>query len=75
MKAKGAAQDSGAKGNDARIEPETEAMRRIAAVRAAISRIDEGRYGICLICGNPIAPARLAIKPEATRCIACLKRA
>lgn len=75
MKAKVAAQDEVAKGHDTQIEPETPVAQRIAAVRAAISRIDEGRYGICLTCGKPIAPARLATKPEATRCIACLKRA
>ncbi len=75
MKGKVAGRDGLAKGNDSQIEPETQVTQRIAAVRAAISRIDEGRYGICLICGKPIAPARLAAKPEATRCIACLKRA
>jgi RNA polymerase-binding transcription factor DksA len=44
-------------------------------VRAAISRVDDGSYGICRICGKPIAATRLAAKPEATRCSACAKRA
>ena len=77
MKSKIAGRDASAKGNASLLGPETQetqVTQRIAAVRAAISRIDEGRYGICLICGKPIAPARLAAKPEAARCVACLKR-
>ena len=74
MKSKVAGRDVSAKGNASLLGPEAQVTQRIAAVRAAISRIDEGRYGICLICGKPIAPARLAVKPEATRCIACLER-
>ena len=74
MKSKVAARDALAKGNGSQLEQETQATQRIAAVRAAISRVDEGTYGICLICGKPIAPARLAAKPEATRCFTCVKR-
>ena len=75
MKSKVAARDALAKGNDSLIEQETRVTQRIAAVRAAISRVDDGSYGICRICGKPIAATRLAAKPEATRCSACAKRA
>ena len=47
-------------------------VERIAAIRAAIARVDEGRYGICLTCGGKISPARLAIIPETTQCISCV---
>ena len=53
------------------LAQETLAVQEIAQVRAAIKRVDEGRYGICLGCGEPIAPARLAALPEATHCIDC----
>ncbi|HRE36354.1 MAG TPA: TraR/DksA C4-type zinc finger protein, partial [Sphingopyxis terrae] len=39
--------------------------REVAAVTAAIARIDEGSYGICTSCGKDIAAERLVAKPEA----------
>ena len=47
-------------------------MHEIATVRAAIGRIDAGHYGQCLSCGADIAPARLAVMPEATLCTDCM---
>lgn len=43
----------------------------LAEVEAAIKRLEDGTYGRCARCGNPIAPARLEAKPAARRCIAC----
>jgi DnaK suppressor protein len=43
----------------------------LADVEAAITRLEDGTYGRCLRCGQPIAPARLEAKPAARRCIAC----
>jgi len=40
-------------------------------VRAALRRIDEGTYGICLECQEPISPKRLAAVPAAALCIRC----
>jgi len=37
----------------------------------AIKRLDEGEYGICIDCGEPIASARLQAYPTAVRCINC----
>lgn len=45
--------------------------REITQIRAALMRIDNGTYGICSACGQPIARARLEARPIATRCIAC----
>lgn len=45
--------------------------REILQVRAALARLEEGRYGACVSCGEDIAPARLAAMPEAAQCIAC----
>jgi DnaK suppressor protein len=40
-------------------------------VEAALARLREERYGVCIDCGEPIAPARLLAYPTATRCIEC----
>ena len=33
-------------------------------------RLEEGTYGTCVDCGQPIPDARLEVRPEATRCVA-----
>lgn len=40
----------------------------------ARERLDEGTYGICEQCGNPIAAERLAARPVARTCITCAAR-
>lgn len=47
------------------------ANQEIMQVRAALSRIEDGSYGVCSNCGKDIAPARLEAQPMATRCIDC----
>jgi DnaK suppressor protein len=37
----------------------------------AIGRIDEGSYGKCLSCGNPIRRVRLEVQPFSKYCIRC----
>jgi uncharacterized protein (DUF302 family)/RNA polymerase-binding transcription factor DksA len=46
----------------------------IAAIDAALERLDKGTYGRCVECGTAIAPARLAHAPEAARCVICQQR-
>ncbi len=46
-------------------------LAEMGMIRAALRRIDEGTYGTCVNCGEPIAPARLEAVPHAARCIAC----
>jgi DnaK suppressor protein len=43
----------------------------LAALDAAMARLEAGTYGRCLRCGRDIAPARLAARPAATTCIDC----
>ena len=40
----------------------------------ALARIDNGTYGICENCGNPIGKSRLQVFPRATLCMACKQR-
>ncbi|WP_089943890.1 TraR/DksA family transcriptional regulator [Candidatus Entotheonella palauensis] len=49
---------------------DAEGHREIDMIRAALNRLDSGTYGICMTCGDPIAPARLEALPYAIQCIA-----
>ena len=40
----------------------------------ALSRIENGTYGVCESCGNPIGKARLQAFPRATLCMSCKQR-
>jgi RNA polymerase-binding transcription factor DksA len=40
-------------------------------IERALRRLDDGRYGICVSCGGPIAPRRLEAVPHAERCAGC----
>jgi len=40
----------------------------------ALERVEEGAYGVCEECGEPIAPARLTVMPEVTTCVRCQDR-
>ena len=46
-------------------------QQRLAAVEAALGRLDEGTYGTCVRCGEPIASERLGALPWASHCIGC----
>ena len=40
-------------------------------VRAALDRIEEGTFGVCLHCDEDISPKRLAAVPSTAFCIVC----
>jgi RNA polymerase-binding transcription factor DksA len=43
----------------------------IARIRAALARIRDGSYGICVQCGEPISEARLSVLPATPLCKEC----
>ena len=43
-------------------------------VEAAIAKLDNGTFGACEGCGNPIPPARLEAKPAAKLCMECASK-
>jgi len=45
--------------------------QEILQARAALQRIENGTYGICSSCGNPIDADRIKALPTALRCIKC----
>ncbi len=48
--------------------------RLALAIRQALQRIEDGSYGYCLHCEEPIALARLEARPQATLCVACQEK-
>jgi DnaK suppressor protein len=44
---------------------------RLRDARTALQLIDQGRYGTCQECDEPINPRRLAAMPSAVLCIRC----
>jgi RNA polymerase-binding transcription factor DksA len=48
-----------------------EVRDRLDALDDAASRLDAGTYGVCERCGGAIGDARLAARPDATRCVDC----
>jgi RNA polymerase-binding protein DksA len=53
----------------------SQARRNLAEVDAAMTRLDEGTYGVCERCGQPIGAERLEARPTARLCILCAGRA
>jgi len=45
--------------------------KELEEINYALKKIDEGTYGICEMCEDPIQEARLKIKPYAKYCIIC----
>ena len=43
----------------------------LAAIDAALKRIDFGAGGLCTVCGNPIPLARLRALPTTLTCVQC----
>ena len=43
----------------------------LARTERALAKLDEGTYGRCDGCGEPIMPARLEAMPDSVLCVAC----
>jgi DnaK suppressor protein len=61
--------------NDLAQEAADHNVAQMAIVRHALAKIEDGSYGECEECGNPIGFSRLQARPEARLCIACQTRA
>jgi DnaK suppressor protein len=49
--------------------------RSRSSIHEALEQIEQGRYGICMDCDEPIAQKRLAAIPWAIRCVSCQSKA
>ena len=52
-----------------------ELEQKIERLEDALERLDEGDYGVCESCGQPIDPERLDVLPDTTLCIRCARKA
>ncbi|WP_341976474.1 TraR/DksA C4-type zinc finger protein [Microbacterium sp. LWO13-1.2] len=58
-----------------RLQGLAEAARsELTQVDAALARLDDGTYGICTRCGQPIPAARLEVRPFAELCVPCAEK-
>jgi RNA polymerase-binding transcription factor DksA len=51
----------------------TSGLAEIERIRAALSRIAEGEYGVCVRCGEEISAERLDVLPATPFCRNCAK--
>jgi RNA polymerase-binding transcription factor DksA len=51
-----------------------QAREHLAAIDAALAKIDSGIYEICDMCGGPIGEERLAARPASLICVRCAGR-
>jgi RNA polymerase-binding protein DksA len=47
---------------------------KVAQIDRALARIEDGTYGVCESCGNPIGKMRVMAFPRATLCLTCKQR-
>ena len=46
----------------------------LAQTKRALARIEDGTFGVCTSCGEPIGKMRLMAFPRATLCMTCKQR-
>ncbi len=50
---------------------ESEAVEELASIDSALRRLDDGKYGVCMTCGDDISSKRLAVRPASLECVDC----
>ena len=48
-------------------------LDELRMIQAALSRINDGTFGVCVACGEPISNERLEVLPHTPRCRNCAK--
>ena len=49
-------------------------LERVNRLSAALDRLNDGEYGVCVECAERISPARLRAVPEVQTCVRCQDR-
>ena len=49
----------------------TQQQKELSEIENALRKIDNGEYGVCEMCEDPIGFQRLKVKPHAIYCIDC----
>jgi DnaK suppressor protein len=60
--------------NDLSREAAGHHAAEVQVLRHALAKFEDGSYGLCEMCGQPIGDSRLLARPEARLCIACQTR-
>lgn len=63
--------DNDVEGLDVEVATGAVQSQLLADVEAALNRIENGTYGDCAGCGQPIAEERLEALPQAPYCVDC----
>jgi DnaK suppressor protein len=45
--------------------------RTLARTERALAKLNDGSYGVCDSCGDPIGPGRMRALPDGVLCLAC----
>jgi DnaK suppressor protein len=61
--------------NDLTREAAGHHAAEVQVLRHALAKFEDGSYGLCEECGQPIGASRLLARPEARLCIICQTRA
>ena len=56
---------------ETRLALEKRVRDQLADIEHALSKFEDGTYGLCDSCGQPIDPARLEALPQANLCLSC----
>ena len=59
---------------DAEMSLANNSREMLIQVERALARLDDGTYGVCESCGQPIGKLRLMAFPRATLCLSCKQR-
>ena len=54
-----------------RLALENRIRQEISGIEHALEKFEKGTYGLCENCGQPIAPGRLEVLPQAAYCVNC----
>lgn len=54
---------------------ERQREQQISRIKSALARIDDGDFGYCIACDEPIAEKRLQLDPAVPTCIDCASKA
>lgn len=57
-----------------RLAVEKRVKTNLAEIEHALHKFEEGTYGMCDSCGQPIAPERLEALPQASLCVKCKEK-
>lgn len=59
---------------DERVQNHKASTQQLQDCEAALNRMNEGTWELCVQCGHPIAEDRRVARPEASRCKTCQEK-